>query len=233
MIKQIKLFPTSVYATVLDIDTSLKEKLVDSIYKLKSDNLMGEYRSNNGGWHSSYDEEKDSYDLLSFDDNFKLLKNKICLCLEELLDNYYKNLKEFNKSMEKNKDINFDKLIHHSWSIINSKGDSNYTHTHQSNWLSGVYYLRAPENSGNLKFLDTNLARVHEGNIYSPTNLNHELTGLFKPAENVLFVFPAWLHHSVTRSNSTEDRICISFNVKYPFYNLEGEYDLLMRGKNE
>ena len=40
------------------------------------------------------------------------------------------------------------------WGMINPPGSRNNVHTHPYNYLSGVYYLKVPQNSGNLVFLE-------------------------------------------------------------------------------
>jgi uncharacterized protein (TIGR02466 family) len=40
------------------------------------------------------------------------------------------------------------------WGMINPPGSRNNVHTHPYNYLSGVYYLKVPKNSGNLVFLE-------------------------------------------------------------------------------
>ena len=43
-------------------------------------------------------------------------------------------------------------FLHNAWININSKGDSNFPHDHPGSIVSGVYYVRLPENSGRLVF---------------------------------------------------------------------------------
>jgi uncharacterized protein (TIGR02466 family) len=94
------------------------------------------------------------------------------------------------------------------WFNINKKNDSNSSHFHPFSVYSGVYYLKAPENCGNIIFEAPNLDLLHyynsgEGGIYS-----------LPPVENTLYIFPGWLKHFVQpNQNEEEDRISISFNT--------------------
>lgn len=49
----------------------------------------------------------------------------------------------------------------------------------------------------------------------SITKFNYHNSTLwgFRPEDNYLFLFPAWLKHSVTPNLSQEERISISFNI--------------------
>ena len=229
MINQLNLFPISVYATILDVDKYSRANMINSLYKLKEES-DGIQVSNNGGWHS------ESGDILSRED-FLPLRKKIIVCLEEIVDKYYHDVKKFNGLYYNDqtihqgapKQIDFDELIFNSWAIINKQNHSNHTHMHPNNWLSGVYYLKVPEDSGDLKFLDMISSRLHEGNKYWPTNLKQELRGSLRRAENTLFIFPAWLLHSVGINKTSEDRICISFNIPYPYFGVDNLMNSLLR----
>ena len=62
--------------------------------------------------------------------------------------------------VEKNKFINPTVYM---WLNINSKGDSNIRHTHfnSSILLSGVFYVKVPPNSGNIRFYDPRGISIH------------------------------------------------------------------------
>ena len=40
------------------------------------------------------------------------------------------------------------------WAVVNGPGSSNRLHNHPFNYLSGVFYLKVPSNSGALVFHD-------------------------------------------------------------------------------
>jgi hypothetical protein len=100
------------------------------------------------------------------------------------------------------------------WVNINKNFDYNFMHNHapyNGAVLSGVFYVCCPENSGNINFFDpryfvTNaldMQYYNDGNIY----------WYFEPEENLMLIFPSWLHHGVDRNQSDEDRISIAFNI--------------------
>lgn len=107
------------------------------------------------------------------------------------------------------------------WSIINPPGASNLAHIHPGCLWSGVYYVQAPENSGQIVFTDPRTENVMRKPRYIPKQSapKHCWTKVnFTPAPGMMLVFPSWLYHSVKPNLSREeegqcDRIIISFNL--------------------
>tara|TARA_B100000579_G_scaffold3568_1_gene2748 strand:+ start:3630 stop:4202 length:573 start_codon:yes stop_codon:yes gene_type:complete len=100
------------------------------------------------------------------------------------------------------------------WVNINPKGAYNRRHVHMdtSIFLSGVYYVKVPENSGNIRFYDPrgplmHVQRDHE--YFSDSIVCHEI----EPYDGLLLYFPTWFEHDVTENETDEDRISIAFNV--------------------
>ena len=99
------------------------------------------------------------------------------------------------------------------WANVNRRGESHSLHSHPNNFLSGVYYVRAPENCGNIVFSDPRpqasvlIPHVTERNPYN--SFKHSI----KPKEGRLLMFHSWFQHLVEANQSEEERISISFNV--------------------
>lgn len=104
-------------------------------------------------------------------------------------------------------------VITDSWANINPKGHSHMVHTHPNNFLSGVYYVKAPEGAGDIEFLDPRqqaLVLLPRATEHTPFNAwKHQIT----PREGQLLMFHSWFQHMVQENRSEEDRISISFNV--------------------
>tara|TARA_B100001250_G_scaffold407633_1_gene428717 strand:- start:699 stop:1289 length:591 start_codon:yes stop_codon:yes gene_type:complete len=86
------------------------------------------------------------------------------------------------------------------WFNIMEPGDSTGWHNHKEQaFMSGVYYLQVPKNSGHLLF------RMKKNNefIYNPIEVK---TGK-------MILFPSYLDHSVEENKSNKIRISISFNL--------------------
>ena len=99
------------------------------------------------------------------------------------------------------------------WAIINKKGTFNQSHNHPGSYLSAAYYVKAPENCGNIHFYEPNeVKKFHTPPIEKMTELSSSGFSV-KPEEGNLLIFPSYLYHDVGKSLSDEDRIVISFNV--------------------
>jgi uncharacterized protein (TIGR02466 family) len=112
--------------------------------------------------------------------------------------------------------------IKNMWININSYKDTNMAHRHAGCDLSGVYYVKAPSDCGNIVFEHPayDLLQYHNilanVRVWEPEKWSaYNLGRAGKPAvENTLYLFPGWLKHSVNPSqNKTEERISISFNT--------------------
>ena len=105
------------------------------------------------------------------------------------------------------------------WVNINRKGDYNCRHVHLCNnvFLSGVYYVKVPENSGNIRFWDPRGIlhhRLPEHDYYFDDCQYQWIV----PKAGLLLFFPTWLEHEVEPNESDEDRISISFNLSHDNY---------------
>ena len=90
------------------------------------------------------------------------------------------------------------------WFNINNPGSWNTQHTHPHCFYSGVLWVKAPKDSGDLI-------------IHSPHA--HDLYGIqgnawsIPPEEGRVVLFPSFLVHNVNTNSSQRDRISISFNI--------------------
>lgn len=102
--------------------------------------------------------------------------------------------------------------IYNLWININPPGAYNHLHSHVGSVLSGVYYVDANPNQGNLQFERTDGAEYH-----IPARIEKETyftctRASYASKTNALYIFPSWLKHSVEGNKTTTDRISISFN---------------------
>ena len=105
------------------------------------------------------------------------------------------------------------------WANIGGPNSTHVAHHHSNNFLSGVYYVCAPEGGNSITFHDPRfqveqiVPRLKHHNAHNSTA--HTLT--VKPGQ--LLMFPAWLVHSVPANASTDIRISISFNIIFSKFN--------------
>jgi len=95
----------------------------------------------------------------------------------------------------------FDLILLDCWSHIHEKNMSTGQHDHYPSDVSAVYYVKVPKGSGSLVFHP-------QSNKYHPGRIP------FAPEEKTFVLFPGYLDHSVTRNQSDETRISLSFNFK-------------------
>jgi uncharacterized protein (TIGR02466 family) len=100
------------------------------------------------------------------------------------------------------------------WANINPPGGSNRAHIHPNSLWSGVYYVKAPKNSGQLKIEDPRsvalMSRPKQKDVPKPDRLLREHH--YEPKTGRLIMFPSWLNHCVDPNNSNDIRISVSFN---------------------
>ena len=104
------------------------------------------------------------------------------------------------------------------WANINPAGAIHGIHSHPNNFLSGVYYVKAPSGADTINFHDP---RVQAGIIRPPvTELTSANTDqvVVNVQSGTLLLFPSYLQHSVAPNNSHQDRISLSFNIMFSSY---------------
>ena len=157
----------------------------------------GVQKSNRGGWHSSLFE----------------MPSREFANLWSMID---RSVNHFHQQQGLSSFVYISDL----WFNINYYGSSNVPHTHKGSIWSGVYYIKTPENCGNLGFLNPNLVStwdIPKSIMDENAKDNFTQTFFVEPEKNVLYVFPSWLQHFVDANMSQEERISLSFNT-----NLEG-----------
>ena len=170
-----KIFPHHIYKFKVSNYENLNKKLISEIYDLREDNKLGIKRSNKGGWHSK------SY-FIHQDCNVPTE----LLNMSKIIYNFY------SENVLKNK--KYIEVFTMLWVNINNKEDYNILHTHPHSHYSGVYYVRAPKNSGNLYFDDS-----------------YEII----PEEGMLYMWESHLEHGVNKNKTNKDRVSISFNFNF------------------
>lgn len=146
--------------------------------------------SNNGGWQSQ---------------GFGYQHN---LFLKSLIDTVLKNVSEVYKDLG----ISKVPLLGDYWFNVNSKHSFNVSHTHPGSYISAVFYVKVPDNSGRLIFErpDDFHNWIHD----IDPNSNNIGKIIQQPHQNLLIMFPSYIRHSVEMNQSDEDRISIAFNFR-------------------
>jgi len=187
------IFSVPIYKIKLDLDIKRLQRFCIG----HRDKHEGRIVSNNGGYQSN--------DLPLGDVN-------LCCCIESLVKEVETHSSQFAKSF-----INEDKQnVANMWFNINQYKDNNVIHRHAGFDISGVYYVKTPNDCGNIIFEHPAQDIFDWYYMEKPKELNtYNSETWWMPAEvNNLYLFPAWLKHSVeTNKNKAEERISIAFNT--------------------
>ena len=181
------IFPSFIYSCIPDVD--LKE------LKKESYDISENYRSNQKTNINGYQSPTFTNDEINGQSEFKKL---------------YECVKSFSQDFAKKKNLGL-KLNRIGWWVnINKEYDYNLAHHHGNCDLIAVYYVKLPENSGDLVLLRKD--GMEYTNLYRNVchgNLN------FKISSDVgrLYLLPSCLWHYVQANQSNEDRISVSFNI--------------------
>ena len=186
-------FPTPVWTLQLDNYQSINEQMYKFIKITQSKDQQGISKSNIKGWHSK---------------DFNMQENEPKDFIKFILPAIEQVINDMNWEKQK-QSIN----INNMWAIINTGGSANLRHQHGNSTISGAYYVRAPNNSGDIVFYDPRPAPVYTyPKAVNPNLLNAQVNGI-SPKEGALVLFPSYLDHSVNENLSNEERIVISFNI--------------------
>ena len=190
------LFPSLIHEFEVTGFKKIQDELIDFIYQDKKNDKLGVVKSNRGGWHSR--------DFGS--------DNILVSTVKSEVSKYFLT----NRIFREGTIIKFGNI----WANINKKGDYNDKHIHPGFDLSGVFWIKIPDDSGTIVFSSPN----HYTQFYNETcytdaikeRFNLSSTYWIKPLEGAIIIFPSVIEHQVdmNMNESNKDRISVSFNLK-------------------
>ncbi len=199
-------FPTQVFSFHLEdeVASAASDILLREIYLERERDRHGIQKSNFralGGWHSRNN--------LHVRPSFEKLVEMISACCVSLAE---------QNGYDRSRRLTIGSM----WAIINPPGSSNRSHIHPASLWSGVYYVQAPANAGNLEFTDPRTQQLMTPPRYIPNRKRPRACWSkvsFTPKAGLLLIFPSWLYHSVAPNlseaeGSQGDRVIISFNLR-------------------
>ena len=186
------IFPIPIHQFDVNGFSEIKDELIDYAYDYKKKDPKGVSLSNRGGWQS------EGFEIINEDDVLQLF-----------LINCLSNFPPIKESVE---------LRGYAWININKPGDYNIKHVHPTNNLSGVLWIKAPQNSGDIVFDSPNnfesfLENKSYNDDFKKSNFIDDSYHCY-PTEGRIIVFPSHLQHHVQENKSNEDRISVSFNIR-------------------
>jgi len=183
-----EIFPTPIW--IFDLNFDLND-MAYYCHRVQHED-KGREVSNVGGWQSNDIHEFDGTPLRPFVD----------WCEKEIVH------------MSKDLGCGGDTpIMDNMWININPKGSFNQPHVHPVSRFSGVFYITAPENSGDICF--TRDANDYALGSICPNNTRYSSAQwMYAPKENRAIIFPAWVKHQVLPNESDELRISLAFNLR-------------------
>ena len=184
-------FPTPVYIQEIPNAVELNHYLEKQILKWNKEDPKGVSKTNVNGWHSETDMNKR--------EEYNPLTKQLFNMQEEI----------FKKELLAQKPV-----LGNMWANINYPGNFNRPHLHPNSLFSGVYWVKAPEKSGDLMLYEPRqgaqctMPNRKEGKL--PPELWREVH--YTPRAGTIVMFPAWLWHEVRTNQSNDIRISVSFN---------------------
>ena len=183
-------FPTIIYLKDIPNTAQLNQYLEQKIIQWSQQD-KGEKKTNAGGWHSSTDmNKKEEYNPLTRE-------------LFNIQDEIYQK-----------ENLSMKPVLGNMWANVNYPKCYNRPHIHPNSLFSGVYWVTAPKNSGNLMIYDPRpgiqmaMPNRKEGKL--PPELWREVH--YEPRAGTCIMFPSWLWHEVKPNKSNQTRISVSFN---------------------
>ena len=182
-------FPTPIYIADIKHPTLNQELERDITAWANKD--KGITRTNVQGWHSTTNMHELS--------QFKKLVSMLYAC---------------QKTIYEQEHLESEPFLGNMWANINPPGGMNRAHQHPNSLWSGVYYIKAPKNSGDLKIDDPRssaaMVRPRQKDGEKPARLFRETH--YEPIAGRCIMFPSWLMHCVDPNESNDIRISVSFN---------------------
>ena len=183
-------FPTPVYIKELPNANKLNLYLEPKIIQWSRQD-KGVSKTNAGGWHSETDMNKrEEYNPLT------------------------KELFNMQEEIFKKEHLSLKPVLGNMWANINYPGNANRPHLHPNSLFSGVYWIKAPEKSGNLMLYEprpgVQCTMPNRKEVELPPELWREVH--YEPRAGTCIMFPSWLWHEVKPNQSNDIRISVSFN---------------------
>jgi uncharacterized protein (TIGR02466 family) len=96
-----------------------------------------------------------------------------------------------------------------SWINYFQPGNYEAEHNHFGNFISGVYYVQAMPNSGDIQFNEP----AKQKDMWQGLNTQLKSPHKYQPKTGRMLLFPSFVDHMVHRNTTSSTRISIAFNI--------------------
>ena len=157
--------------------------------------------------HTTNPWSSDIQSTFKFDEYVNVLKDQCPLLSKHIYRNIHQYLEELAVDPPYTL-VNLDE----SWYNFSKPGMWQEFHMHPESDISGIFYVTAPKDSGNIIFNPP-------ASAYNFHKLTHRARNMqpnvwFEPVVGRMLLWPSYLEHMVVKNVSNEERISIAFNVK-------------------
>ena len=157
--------------------------------------------------HTPNPGSSDIQSTFKFDEYVNVLKDQCPLLSKHIYRNIHQYLEELAVDPPYTL-VNLDE----SWYNFSKPGMWQEFHMHPESDISGIFYVTAPKDSGNIIFNPP-------ASAYNFHKLTHRARNMqpnvwFEPVVGRMLLWPSYLEHMVVKNVSNEERISIAFNVK-------------------
>ena len=188
----VQVFATPIWASAFPEFKERKQEFLKAAYAYRKNHPESDQRSN----FSGYESQKN---LTSEEVFFPLFDFAAQMAIKANFDNQFDDCDVYVTSAWLN--INDNRAAHHC------------EHIHTDTY-AGVFYLKAPDKSGKISFTNTSLNKLWQGNLLRKERNKFNAEHLrFEANEGQIYIWPAYLPHSVLPNDHDEERISISFNI--------------------
>ena len=156
--------------------------------------------------------DEDNFELKTYSNwctNDSIHTNPIFVELVNLIDNVATDFFEDVLGIDKS-----DVKLSAMWSNVNRRDTQHQIHQHPNSYFSGVLYLNAPKDSGNIIFVDPRPTKNMAHADFKKESAVSSRSWEYIPATGLLLLFPSWMEHGTARCRLPigENRISLSFN---------------------
>ena len=183
-------FPTMIYIKDVPDSEKLNKYLEQKIVQWSQQN-KGVTKTNAGGWHSETNmNTREEYNPLT------------------------RELFNMQEEIYQKENLSRKPVLGNMWANVNYPKCFNRPHIHPNSLFSGVYWIKTPQNSGNLMLYDPRpgvqmtMPNRKKGKL--PPEFWREIH--YEPKAGRCIMFPSWLWHEVKSNESNQTRISVSFN---------------------
>ena len=144
--------------------------------------------------------------------NNYILEDNFLVRLKQEID---KNITNYVTEVYKIDTSSIEFYITTSWCNKFKKSQHGFRHEHRNSIFSGVFYIDAAPDSGQLS-LENPVQSLPSPTFqfdYTDSNMFNSRVWAIDPKDNLLILFPSNIMHSIKENTSNTDRYSVAFNV--------------------